>query len=519
MKTISIIHCCVVLIALQFLSGCNKTSIPDRPNIVFIMTDDHSIQTLSAYDDRFIATPNIDRLAENGIIFANSFVSNSICAPSRAVMLTGKHSHLNGQIDNVVTFDGSQQTFPKLLQANGYQTALVGKWHLRSDPTGFDYWSVLPGQGQYYNPDFNEMGENKRVEGYATTVTTDIALDWMETRRDPSKPFCLLLHHKAPHRTWMPDTAYLELFADKEFDLPSNFFDQYEGRQAAAEQHMSIRTEDMDVVYDLKMADPEEEISTRLSNAGRGNLKRMNEAQLAAWEKHYLPIIQKFKTDALTGEELAIWKYQRYMRDYLRCIVSVDENVGRVLDFLDNSGLAENTVVVYTSDQGFYMGEHGWFDKRFMYEQSLRTPLLIQPPKGKDQGRKVSALVQNIDYAPTFLDLAGVPVPADMQGMSLKPYIMDAPEPQWRDAIYYHYYEYPNEHMVKRHYGVRTDRYKLIHFYFDIDTWELYDLETDPDEMQNLIDDPDYDDVEIELRARLAALQEQYGDSSFENPQ
>jgi arylsulfatase A-like enzyme len=317
----------------------------------------------------------------------------------------------------------------------------------------------------------------------------------------------------------MPDTAHLSLFAETEFDIPSNFYDDYEGREAAAAQHMSIHTEDMDLVYDLKMTDREEEINTRLSGAGRGFLKRMNDAQLKAWRRHYDPIIDEFKSAAPEGNALSEWKFQRYMRDYLRCIVSVDENVGRVLDYLEQQGLDENTLVVYTSDQGFYMGEHGWFDKRFMYEQSLRTPLLIRPPGGMQEGNAIQALVQNIDYAPTFLDMAGVNIPDDMQGLSLKPYLVDASNAPVRDAIYYHYYEYPNEHMVKRHYGVRTDRYKLIHFYFDIDTWELYDLQEDPDEMNNLIDDPAYDQIENDLREQLAVLQVQYGDRSFENPE
>ncbi len=500
------------LLLLSSLFSCQTTKKQDaektRPNILFIMTDDHAVRALSCYDGNINQTPNLDRIANDGVIFRNSFVSNSICAPSRAVLLTGKHSHLNGQIDNGVTFDGTQMTFPKVLQKAGYQTALVGKWHLRSDPTGFDYWNILPGQGQYHNPDFIEMGNQKRIEGYATTVTTDIALKWLD-KRDEEKPFCLLLHHKAPHRTWQPDTSYLKEFADKEYPVPANFFDTFEGREAMAVQKLSIRTEDMDLSYDLKMES--EKIPSRFPNYKHKT--RMNDAQKEAWDAHYDPVIEDFLKKNPQGNELDLWKYQRYMRDYLACIQSVDDNVGRVLDYLKGNGLEENTLVVYTSDQGFYTGEHGWFDKRFMYEQSLRTPLMMKLPKSWEQKGNVMELVQNIDYAPTFLDLAGVEIPADMQGESLLPLLRKEDNPKWRDAIYYHYYEYPNEHAVVRHYGVRTDRYKLIHFYNDIDVWELYDLENDPDEMNNIYNVPENTDLIIELKEQLASLQEQYQDT------
>ncbi|TKG90430.1 DUF4976 domain-containing protein [Puteibacter caeruleilacunae] len=503
---------CISILAL----GCQqKADIPKQPNIVFIMTDDHSIQTLSAYDSRYIQTPNLDRIAKEGVIFQNSFVANSICAPSRAVMLTGKHSHKNGQINNRVTFDGSQQTFPKLLRAAGYQTALIGKWHLKSNPTGFDYWNILPGQGQYYNPDFIEMGEQKRFEGYATTLTTDFAINWLDQQRDKTKPFCLLVHHKAPHRTWMPDTADLDLYADKTFTIPDNFYDDYEGRTAAKEQHMSIHTGDMDLAYDLKMVD--DDITTArpglgLGKTARNMLKRMNDKQRAAWNKHYNPIIQDFKDRNPKGKELSEWKFQRYMRDYLSCVKSVDDNVGRLLDYLDNQQLSENTIIVYTSDQGFYMGEHGWFDKRFMYEESLRTPLLMKLPKGYTKKGAITQLVQNIDYAPTFLDLAGVDIPGDIQGESLKPLLFKDPVDSWRNSIYYHYYEYPGGHMVKRHYGIRTDRYKLIHFYNDIDQWEFYDLEEDPTEMNNLINSTKHQNIITTLKEQLHKLQIKYDD-------
>lgn len=489
-----------------------REKIAQPMNILYIMTDDHSFQTISAYDRRFIQTPNIDRIANDGVRFTNSFVANSISGPSRACMLTGKHSHKNGFIDNDHTFDGSQQTFPKLLQQAGYQTAMIGKWHLTSDPTGFDYWNILIGQGDYYNPVFIDNGEKRQIEGYATNITTDLALDWLSNKRDKSKPFCLLLHHKAPHRTWMPDTCDLRLYDDVTFPLPENFYDEYDNRMAAAEQKMSI-IKDMDLVYDLKMADKENEIHSankELEKYGRELYNRMTPEQKAAWDAYYDPIIQDFKQKKRSGKELAEWKYQRYMHDYLRVIHSVDRNVGIVLDYLEENGLLENTLVVYTSDQGFYMGEHGWFDKRFMYEESFRTPLLMRLPGGKKGD--IPQLVQNIDYAPTFLELAGVPIPSDIQGESLLPLLKGEQPADWRTSLYYHYYEYPGEHSVKRHYGVRDDRYKLIHFYKDIDSWELYDLQEDPHEMDNLYGKPGYEAVTARLMDELHKLQAQYED-------
>lgn len=481
-------------------------------NILYIMTDDHSYQTISAYDNRYIKTPNIDRIANEGVRFTNSYVANSISGPSRACMLTGKHSHKNGFIDNEHTFDGTQQTFPKLLQQAGYQTAMVGKWHLTSEPTGFDYWNILVGQGDYYNPVFIDNGQRKQIEGYATNITTDIALDWLQNKRDASKPFCLLLHHKAPHRTWMPDTCDLRLYDDITFPLPENFYDTYDGRTAAAQQEMSI-IKDMNLVYDLKLADKENTIHSEnkgLERTGRNLYNRMNPAQKKAWDGYYDSIIADFKTKNLSGKDLSEWKYQRYMHDYLKVIHSVDRNIGRVLDYLQQNGLLENTLIVYTSDQGFYMGEHGWFDKRFMYEESFRTPLLMRYP-GCKKG-DIKQMVQNIDYAPTFLQIAGVEVPDDIQGESLLPLLKGENPTDWRNSLYYHYYEYPAEHAVKRHYGVRNERYKLIHFYNDIDEWELYDLQNDPHEMNNLYNHAEYEIIKNELHQELKRLQQQYDD-------
>ncbi|BEG97942.1 sulfatase family protein [Bacteroides sedimenti] len=492
----------------------DKKETKQKPmNILFIMSDDHSFQTISAYDQRYIETPNIDRISNEGALFTNSFVANSISGPSRACMLTGKHSHKNGFIDNAHKFDGSQQTFPKLLQKVGYQTAIVGKWHLTSEPTGFNYWNILIGQGDYYNPYFIDNGVKKQIHGYATNIVTDLAIDWLGEKRDKDKPFCLLLHHKAPHRTWMPDTCDLGAFDNVKFPLPENFYDKYEGRVAASQQEMSI-FKDMDLVYDLKMADKENEIHTKtgLEGWGREMYNRLDSAQKAKWDAYYDPIIKDFKEKKLSGRELAEWKYQRYMHDYLSVIRSVDRNIGRVLDYLKKEGLLENTLVVYTSDQGFYMGEHGWFDKRFMYEESFRTPLLMRYPKAIKKDVKIPQMVQNIDYAPTFLDLAGVKVPSDIQGVSLLPLLKGEKKKDWRKSLYYHFYEYPAEHAVKRHYGVRTERYKLIHFYNDIDKWELYDLKKDPSEMNNLYGKKGYEKITAELRKELVKLQKQYDD-------
>lgn len=511
-----IIFCGLAASAAGSAMAAAKPALPKQPNIVFIMTDDHSYQTLSAYDRRFIQTPGLDRLAGEGVLFTNSFVANSICGPSRACMLTGKHSHANGFRDNHDQFDGSQQTFPKLLQQAGYQTAIIGKWHLKSEPTGFNYWNILPDQGNYYNPDFIDKNGKKRFEGYVTNLITDFSIDWMK-QRDATKPFCLLVHHKAVHRIWMPETKYLKLFKDQKFPIPSNFYDDYFGRTAAGRQEMSI-IKDMDLVYDLKMLDKEGTIQTHYRNAyKKGEYARMTDAQRKAWDEVYDPIIRHFLEAKLEGKALAEWKYNRYMQDYLASVRSLDDNVGRLLDYLDESGLTENTVVVYTSDQGFYMGEHGWFDKRFMYEESFRTPLLMRLPKAYHAHGKVSQLVQNIDYAPTFLELAGVSVPEDIQGQSLLPLLKGEKPAGWRKSLYYHFYEFPGEHAVRRHCGIRTDRYKLIHFYNEIDTWELFDLKKDPSEMTNLIDNPKYKPLIDDLKTQLKQLQEKYNDPIIDN--
>lgn len=484
-----------------------------RPNIVFIMSDDHASQAISAYSCGLNNTPNIDCIAGEGLLFRNNFVSNSISGPCRATILTGKFSHKNGFRDNgpKTVFDGSQQTFPKLLQEAGYQTAVVGKWHLGSIPTGFDYYSVHVGQGTYYAPDFIEPDGKKRYEGYATSITLNKSVEWLENS-DKSKPFCLMMHFKAPHRNWMPAPDKMAMYEDVTFPIPANFYDDYDGRQAAKEQKMSI-AEDMSMEWDLKMLGIGEAGNEKINS----ELDRMNAKERAAFDKVYRPLLVDFKSRNLSGKELAEWKYQRYMRDYMKVISSVDDCVGQMIDYLKKNGLWENTIVVYTADQGFYLGEHGWFDKRFMYEESLHAPLLVSYPAGiKKSGREVNAMVQNIDFGPTLLDLAGVNIPEDMQGESLKPILMDQKD-KIREGIYYHYYEYPVPHAVKRHYGIRNERYKLIHFYDDIDKWELYDLKKDRFEMNNLIDSQDYVKVKNELMKELKKLQVKYDDTNPTN--
>jgi arylsulfatase A-like enzyme len=493
-----------------------------RPNIIFIMSDDHAYQAISAYGYGINQTPNIDRLAREGAIFTRACVTNSLCAPSRAVMLTGKHSFINGKVDNSQRFDWDQDNFPKLLQKAGYQTALIGKIHLDGIPQGFDYSMVLPGQGNYYNPDFLIDGKKVRIKGYVTDIITNTALDWLKSKRDPNKPFCLLYHQKAPHREWMPAEKYYKQYTKMEFKEPATLFDDYQGRGTAA------KTQEMNILLNQNWAgdsklypDVMEKLGIKETsgwgiNAFNGNIGRMDEAQKAAWDSVYRPINEEFTKlyPKIKSDKKALmhWRYERYMQDYLACIASVDDGVGEVLDYLDKAGMAENTIVVYTSDQGFYLGEHGWFDKRFMYKESFGTPLLVRYPKEIKPGSKFNQLVQNLDFAPTFLDYAGVPIPTDMQGESFRN-LVSGKASEWRDAVYYTYYEYPAIHMVKRHYGIATDRYKLIHFYYDIDEWELYDLQKDPDEMHSVYNDPAYAGVRQDLHKRLDELRAKYGDS------
>jgi arylsulfatase A-like enzyme len=475
------------------------------------MSDDHAWQAISAYGGRLkdlAPTPNIDRIAAQGTRFDRCLVTNSISGPSRAVILTGKYSHLNGFLSNQKDeFNGAQQTFPKLLQQAGYQTAIIGKWHLVSQPTGFDFWDILPGQGNYYNPDFINSSGKYREQGYVTDIITEKSLSWLKQAGSNGKPFMLMLHHKAPHREWEPGPEYLHRFEGVNFPEPESLFDDYSGRgRAAHEQDMTI-AKTMVLESDLKI------LNDTTAPAYKRMIGRMNAQQRKDWNETYSPVIENFKKSKLTGTDLVKWKYQRYMNDYLACIQSVDKSVGRVLDYLKETGLDKNTVVVYTSDQGFYLGEHGWFDKRFMYDESYRTGLLVSWPGITQPGSVNKELVSNLDFAETFLDIAGVDIPRDMQGLSLVPLLRGKTPGGWRKEHYYHYYEYPAVHSVKRHYGISTEQYKLIHFYYDIDEWELYDLKADPLEMKSVYNDPAYKEVRKDLHARLKEIREKYKDS------
>ncbi|WDE96679.1 sulfatase [Lentisphaera profundi] len=478
------------------------------PNILFIFSDDHATQAISAYGGRFAQvapTPNLDRLADEGMLFKRCMVTNSICGPSRATILTGKYSHLNGFMVNEHTkFDGSQQTFPKLLQKAGYQTAVIGKWHLGSKPTGFDHWEILPGQGMYYNPDFDTPQGRTRVQGYCTEIVTDKALAWLETQRNKTKPFMLMMQHKAPHREWSPALKHLNAFDNITMPEPSSLFDDYKNRgHAARNQDMSIAVS-MELGKDLKVRefDKKGQLAQRIH-------QRMTPEQVKVWDAAYEAKNQALLKAKPKGEDLIRWKYQRYVKDYLRCIKSVDESVGQVMDYLEESGLDKNTIVIYSSDQGFYLGEHGWFDKRFMYDESYRTPLLIKWPNHITPGSVNKDLVSNLDFAETFLDIAKQNIPKDMQGASLLPILEGKTPKDWRKTHYYHYYEFPGWHMVQRHEGAYDGRYKLMYFY-DIDEWELYDLKSDPEEMTNQFSNPEYAPIVEAMKGELQALRIQH---------
>lgn len=499
MKKILLYLCCSFCIATQLFAQ----QIQNKPNIVFIFSDDHAYQAISAYNSRLAKlapTPNIDRIANDGMLFNKCYVTNSICTPARASVLTGTHSHINGVRILSDSLDTKQVTFPMVLHQNGYQTAIVGKWHLKSDPQGFDYWDILPGQGQYYNPEFINSKGQYRVEGYATNIITDKAIDWL-AKRDESKPFLLMINHKAPHRPWQKGPERLSLYEDTTFPEPDNLFDNYKNRgDAAKTQEMEI-SKFMRIGIDLKVYTEKGE--------GVGFYKRLNPEQRKAWDEVYAPIKRDFLKSNLEGDALTKWKYQRYMRDYLAVVRSVDDNVGVVLDYLEKNHLTENTIIVYSSDQGFYLGEHGWFDKRFMYEESFRTPLLIKWPKVIKAGTVNNDLVSNLDFAQTFIDVAGGKAPKAMQGLSLSPLLKGGEPKDWRKSLYYHYYDFPSEHQVQPHEGVATKQYKLIHFY-NINQWELYDLDKDPHEMMNEYDNPTYSNVVKMMKLELEKLKHQY---------
>jgi arylsulfatase A-like enzyme len=499
-------HCRLLFIVLAGLfvtEGLKAQS--RRPNIIFIISDDHAYQAISAYGSKLAQTPNIDRIAREGAIFTRAMVTNSICGPSRATLLTGKYSHMNGYTLNEKKFNTDQFLFPALLRQHGYQTAWIGKWHLGNLPHGFDYWRILRGQGEYYNPDIIQPDDTVRMEGYVTDLITRMSKGWLDSR-DTTRPFCLIVGEKATHREWLPDIQDLGAYDDKDLPLPATFYDDYAGRAAAADQDMTIdRT--MRLKEDLKVhADYEKS----------GIYNRFTATQKKAFYDYYEnKISREYDTRHDTGRALIRWKYERYLKDYLSVARSMDRNIGELLKYLDEKGLAKNTVVVYCSDQGFYLGEHGWFDKRWIYEESLRTPFIMRWPGVIKPGSSVSRLMLNIDWAPTLLDIAGVKAPSEVQGNSFVP-LLKGSAAGWRKAMYYHYYEFPQPHHVYPHFGLRTERYKLARFYAPSDSWELYDLVTDPHEMHNLYGKAEYSGLIRSLKVQLRDLIRQYKDVEAE---
>ena len=475
-----------------------------KPNIVWIFSDDHAYQAIGAYNSRLKGlnpTPNIDAIAKDGMIFERCYVANSICAPSRATLLTGKHSHMNGKLNNRGPFNQDQQTFPKILRKNGYQTAMIGKIHLSGKMQGFDYWEVLPGQGAYNDPSFITEKGKTQYKGYSTDIIIGKALDWMKNKRDKSKPFLVMIHTTAPHRTLIPAARNMERYEDVTIPEPDTLFDTHNTKTSASNyQKMTIANE-MKLDYDLKVK--------------------------KKYDKQFEKRNRYFASHKMSGKELTKWKYQQYMKDYLRCIWAVDENIGKVLKYLKDNGLDKNSVVMYSSDQGFYLGEHGWFDKRFMYEESFRTPLIVKWPGVVKPGSVNKDLVQNIDFAETFLDIAGAPIPKDMQGRSLVPLLKGEKPKEWRTSLYYHYYEFPGGHNVRRHEGISGKRFKLIRFYgrnYTVkdpetgkkvklppdDEWEFYDLQNDPHEMKNQYNNPEFSSEIKRMKEGLKALKKQY---------
>ena len=462
-----------------------------RPNILFIMSDDHASHAISAYGSRINQTPNIDRIAKEGIRFNNCFCTNSICTPSRATILTGTYNHVNNVTTLSSKLDGRLTTFPKLLQAEGYQTAIVGKWHLghggHANPTGFDYWNILPGQGLYHDPEMIDMGEKKVYPGYVTDIITDLSLDWLK-ERNPEQPFMLMTHHKAPHRPWDPDEKLMHLYQNTDIPEPETFHDDYSNRASAAKEAKMRVDRDM-TDRDLKYPVPE----------------------------------------GLTAAEEKQWKYQRYIKDYLRCVASIDNNVGRMLDYLDQEGLAENTIVVYTSDQGFFLGDHGWYDKRFMYEESLRMPFVMRYPREIEAGSINDDMILNLDFAQTFLDCTDVDQTDEMQGRSFRPLMNGKTIEDWRTSMYYRYWMHLAHHHVYAHYGLRTHDHKLIYYYADgLGTlgsaddpkppeWELFDLKKDPHEINSVYNNPDYSEIQAQLTSELYQLQSQFGDQPYQS--
>ncbi len=510
MKSITSSNRIFVLSFIAFLFACGnggqeeaKEDKAQTPNIIYIMADDLTTQAISAYEngiyDDIAPTPNMDRLAREGMLFNNVMCTNAICGPSRAAILTGDYSHINGYYknNNGGQFDNTNWTFPQEFQKNGYQTSLFGKWHLGTDPVGFDEFSFhasIVQQGRYWDPIYNHNGEEVEKKGYATNITTDYALDWLEEKRQSEKPFLMVLQYKAPHRSWEPDTKYEQLWEDIEMPYPDNFYDDYKGRELTAGD--TEMTMDYLNRMDMKLTPPE----------------GLSDEEQFKWLFYGIRRGETVKPEGMSDEEAVKWRYQIYIKDYLACVKSVDDNIGRVLEYLDKHNLSENTMIVLTSDQGFYLGEHNFFDKRFIYEESLRMPFIVKYPKRVKAGSTNADVIANIDFAPTFLDVAGIKTDHETQGKSFAAALDGTSPDNWRQSMYYHYYEFPFWHHVQPHYGIRTQDYTLAHFYYNIDQWELYDLKKDPKQMNNVIEDPAYAEVVTELKKELSDLQKHYSD-------
>lgn len=496
-KTIILLTSLIVTI-----TSCNSDKrVPlKKPNIIYIMADDLTTQAISAYGGIYkdiAPTPNIDKVAKEGMLFQDVLVTNSICGPSRAAILTGNYSNLNGYYKNESggKFDDSKWTFPQEFQKSGYKTALFGKWHLGTEPVGFDtfkYHNAAGQQGNYWNPLYNDNGKNVKEKGYATNLSTDFALNWLDAKEMTNEPFLMVLQYKAPHRPWHPDTKYEKLWDDKEMPYPSTFNDTYKGREKTAGDT------EMTMEYfsrrDMKLERPK-------------NLKRKERIQ---WDFYGAKAGEIVQPKGMSDEEGKKWRYQNYIKDYLACVKSVDDNIGRVLTYLKENNLEDNTIIIVTSDQGFYLGDHGFFDKRFIYEESLRMPFMVKYPERIKAGSVNEDIITNIDFAPTLLELAGITTTQKMQGTSFVPVLEGNTPKDWQDAMYYHYYEFPFWHHVQPHYGIRTQKYTLAHFYYNIDVWELYDLEKDPSQMNNIYSDPNYASTIAELKVKLKNLMIKY---------
>lgn len=511
--------------AIAGVTAAHENKAKKQPNIVCIFTDDHAFQTISAYGhpiSKLAPTPNIDRLASRGMLFTHAFVENSICTPSRATLLTGLYSHQHGQTLLGNRMDNGKTWFVELLQKAGYKTSVFGKWHLNADPKGFDYYDILFDQGDYYNPGFRTPETNGKYihkNGYATTLITDHAIKWLENNMNGNQPFCILVNHKAPHRNWMPDLPNLNLFNDVTFPEPETLFDDYSTRgQQMQTQELTI-AKHLGYAFDLKVEELKDEPTLQyIKDSWPLAMNTLNKEQRTIWDKAYAEQNKSLLENRPEGKDLVSWKYQRYIKDYCRTIRSVDDEVGRLIAYLEKKGELDNTIIVYTSDQGFLLGEHGLYDKRFMYEESFRTPLIIFYPPLIKAGTVCNELVQNIDYAPTFLNVAGVTVPDEIEGKSLVTLFKNGKAKDWRNSLYYHFYDYPAVGMVRKHYGIRTDRYKLIHWYGkgsgsdpDIDSWELFDLKKDPTELKNVYNSEKYRRIKQDLTVDLTKMSKNIG--------